>query len=98
MHLYLIVNCVGYIHDMELCIKDLLVANKSFKMILGAYGKGSLFAILGRTRGMFCEDQREVKRSPKEFSLSLCLVWGKIRPRKSVAVISITDLHVMAIS
>ncbi len=37
----MIVNCVGYIHDMELCIKDLLDANKSFKMILGAYGKDS---------------------------------------------------------
>ncbi len=58
----MIVNCVGYIHDMELCIKDLLVAKKSFKTILGCIWKRQSLAILWRTRGMFCEDQREVKR------------------------------------
>ncbi len=78
----MIVNCVGYIHDMELCIKDLLDANKSFKMILGAYGKGSLFAILWRTRGMFCEDQREVKRSPKEFQSKSLSCMGEDPPKK----------------
>ncbi len=73
----MIVNCVGYIHDMELCIKYLLVANKSFKMILGAYGKGSL--CVGH-RDMFGKDKREVKRYPKEFqsqSLS-CMGGGSI--------------------
>ncbi len=68
----MIVNCVGYIHDMELCIEMM-----SFKMILGAYGKESLCAILWRTRGMFCEDQKEVKSSPKEFqSKSLSCIGG----------------------
>ncbi len=54
----------------------------------------------------FCGEQEACSVKTRErlngllrnFSLSLCLVWGETRPRESVAVISITDLHVTAIS
>ncbi len=54
-------------------------------MILGAYEKESLCVVLWRIRGMFCEDQREVKRSPKEFQSKSLSCMGETRPRKSVA-------------
>ncbi len=57
--------------------------DKSFKMILGAYGKESLCAILWRARGMFSEDQREVKRSPKEFQSKSLSCMGGDPPKSS---------------
>ncbi len=46
----------------------------------------------------FCGEQKGQKGFGWNFSLVLCLGWGKSHPRESVAVISITDLHVTAIS
>ncbi len=42
--------------------------------------------------------KERLKGSPKEFQSKSLSCMGEDRPRKSVAVISITDLHVMAIS
>ncbi len=70
---------------------------QSFKMILGTYERKSLCVVLWRIRGMFCDDQREVKRSPKEFQ-SLSCMGGRPAQESLLLGISITDLHVTAIS
>ncbi len=47
--------------------------------------KKKVSVVLCRTKDMFCEDQREVKRSPREFQ-SQSLSCGGTNPSKSVSL------------